>query len=329
MTKLHTWLTACLILGHLSGFGVAARALQVTPAGAEEAPEDQLGDGIRNALELIREDQVSAAIDMLRRLGELGNAEAFFHLAEIHRIGVGREPAPKIALMYYRLGAQMGSKQAALNLANILFFEGDRDEASVQEAMAIWQQYALLGDVEAMYLLGMVYWNGEGGMVPDPIRGYGLVWRAAGTDYAPATETEPAMREQLQQDAVKAAQEYAQNLEVKGFDRKPLDLHLVTDEEIDLPDEDPRSLKPEDWDAVWRLEVGFAMGEEDTRQLEKDILKKKSDAVGDLYHEVIEAPNRPGLYRLLFGPIGGMQDAVKRCVALKRAGFDCFAKPPR
>ncbi|SDD24193.1 hypothetical protein SAMN04488071_0119 [Kordiimonas lacus] len=325
---LRTWLVACLVLGFLSGYGLKVHALQDAASAAGQTDDDQLGDGIRNALELIRQDQVGAAIDMLRRLGELGNAEAFFHLAEIHRIGVGREPAPRIALMYYRLGAQMGSKQAALNLANILFFEGDRDQASVQEAMAIWQQYALLGDVEAMYLLGMVYWNGEGGLVPDPIRGYGLVWRAASTDYDPATETEPAMRQQLQDEAVKAAQDYAENLETKGFDRTPLDLHLVTDAEIDLPEDSPASRKPENWDAVWRLEVGFAMGEEETRELEKEILAKKADTVGDLYHEIIEAPNRPGLFRLLFGPIGGMQDAVKRCVSLKRSGYDCFAKPP-
>jgi len=321
---LRIWLITGLLLGYIAGGGNVVSGLQET-----RSDDDRLGDGIRNALELIREDQVSAAIDMLRRLGELGNAEAFFHLAEIHRIGVGREPAPKIALMYYRLGAQMGSKQAALNLANILFFEGDRDEALVQEAMAIWQQYALLGDVEAMYLMGMVYWNGEGGLVPDPIRGYGLVWRAAGAGYDPATETEPAMQQQLKPEAIQAAHDYAGDLEVKGFDRKPLDLHLVTDAEIDLPDDDPASLKPENWEAVWRLEVGFAMGEEDTRLLETEILAKKADTVGDLYHEVIEAPNRPGLYRLLFGPVGTMQDAVRRCVSLKRSGYDCFAKPPR
>lgn len=299
----------------------------LSPVQAMQSAE--IEEELQDALDLISDDQVSAGIDALRRLGELGSGEAFFHLAEIHRLGVGREPAPKIALMYYRLAAQMGNKQGALNLANILYFEGDGSDADVNEALAIWQQYALLGDVEAMYLLGMLYWNGDGLGIPDPVRGYGLVWRASDVGYGPAMETEPQMHEQLNAEAIEAAKAYARDLEVKGFERKPLDLHLVTDDVPDLAELEQGPKKPEDWDTVWRLEVGFAMGNDDTKALETAILAKKADTVGDMFHEIIEAPNRPGLYRLLFGPAKDMQDAVRRCVSLKRAGFDCFAKPPR
>lgn len=284
---------------------------------------------VSEAMALIRDGNVSAGIDMLRRLGELGNAEAFFFLAEINREGELKEASEEVSMMYYRLAAQMGSKQAALNLANILFFDGSGSRAELDEALAIWQQYAMLGDVESMYLLGLLYWNGEGGQIPDPIRGYGLMWRAAEAGYPDSVETEAAMREQLNEEAIAAAKAYAATFEVKGFGKKPLDLHLVTDEVPELPEEDSEALKPEDWDAIWRLEVGFAMSREDSEELRKDILRKEQDTVGDLYNEIIEAPNRPGLFRLLFGPVTGMQQAVSKCVSLKRAGFDCFAKPPR
>ncbi|NVJ98956.1 MAG: sel1 repeat family protein [Alphaproteobacteria bacterium] len=277
---------------------------------------------------LIRQGNVEAGIDMLRRIGELGNAEAFFYLAEINRTGDVKEASEQVSMMYYRLASQMGNKKASLNLANILFFDGSGSRAEVEEALAIWQQYAMLGDIESIYLLGMLYWNGEGGQVPDPIRGYGLIWRAAEAGYPPAQETEPAMREQLNADAIAAGQTYASDFEVKGFDNKPLDIHLVTDQEIAIPEPDEVE-KPTDWTTVWRLEVGFAMSREDTEALQKDIYAKKKGAVEGLHSEIIEAPNRPGLYRLLFGPIGGMQNAVSKCVDLKRGGFDCFAKPPR
>ncbi len=288
----------------------------------------QSADEITQALDLIRDGNVDSGVDMLRRIGELGSAEAFFHLAEIHRLGAGKEAAPKVSMMYYRLAAQMGNKQAALNLANILYFEGD-GEADVKEAMALWQQYALQGDVEATYLLGMAYWNGEGLIVADPVRGYGLIWRAAQAGYDPAQEAEPEMRMQLGVDAQDAGQAYGKELTARGFTSKPLDLHLVTDDVPDLPDIPDGPQKPDDWDTVWRLEVGFAMRESDAEELRTKILSEEKETVGGLFSEVREAPNRPGLYRLLFGPISGMQDAVKRCVALKRAGHDCFAKPPR
>jgi TPR repeat protein len=298
--------------------------MQAGPAALAQAAEEEVSE----ALDLIRDGNVEAGVDMLRRIGELGSAEAFFHLAEIHRLGAGKEAAPPVAMMYYRLAAQMGNKQAALNLANILFFEEDT-EASIKEAMAIWQQYALLGDVEATYLLGMLYWNGDGQQVADPVRGYGLMWRAAQAGYGPAAEAEPDMRLQLAVEAQEAGEAYGRELEIRGFSAKPLDLHLVTDDVPELPQDSEGDAKPEDWEAVWRLEVGFAMREEDSRALQRKILAEEKSTVADLFSEIVESPNRPGLYRLLFGPIGGMQDAVNRCVALKRAGHDCFAKPPR
>ena len=327
--KLLTVLVALAAQMAAAGIGGSGGAIaaQISQPGTSQSGAG--GTDIEDALEMIRDGNVESGVDMLRRIGELGDSDAFFHLAEIHRLGAGKEASEGLAMMYYRLAAQMGNKQGALNLANLLFFGGDGGRAAVEEALAIWQQYALGGDVEAMYLLGMVYWNGEGGLVPDPIRGYGLIWRASEAGYDPAASVQPEMRTQLKPEAIAAGEQYGESFEANGFSKKPLDLHLVTDTPPDLPDNPDKATKPDDWGLVWRLEVGFAMSNKDTVSLQEEIASKQKEAVGDLYNEIVESPTRPGLYKLLFGPLKGMQDAVNRCVKLKRAGFDCFAKPPR
>ena len=322
-------------------------AFTALPVAAQEIEDDapppvplQTGptleqDEINDALALVRDGNVDAAVERLRRLGELGNSDAFFHLAEINRLGAGKEASEDVALMYYRFAARLGHKRAALSLANILFFEGTSNdtEADYKEAIDIWQQYSLEGDPEAMYLLGMVYWNGEGGVLPDPVRAYGLIHRASALQYAPALEAEPAMREQLSLDARAKALEYSEQIALTGFDDKPLALELVTDDADAIiknyeETRDKRE-KPEDWNTVWHLEVGFAMSEEDIKKLQAQIIANPKTDVKDMFSEVIENANREGLYRLVFGPVPSMQEAVRHCVVLKRAGHDCFAKPPR
>ena len=336
MGKAGCGLLALLVVAALAPASFAQEAAGQTPAPAAAPSGATLeSDEVEDALALIRDGNVEAGTEMLRRLGELGNADAFFHLAEINRLGAGKDASERIALMYYRFAARLGHKRAALSLANILFFEGsdNNSDADYKEAIEIWQQYVLEGEPEAMYLLGMVYWNGEGGVLTDPVRGYGLMNRAARLEYPPALEAEPAMREQLGTDARAKALEYADQIALQGFDDKPLALNLVTDDADTIiktfEESKPKKEKPEDWDTVWHLEVGFAMSEEDIKRLQAQIIANPKTDVDGLFTEVLENVNREGLYRLVFGPVDSMQDAVRHCVVLKRAGHDCFAKPPR
>ncbi len=315
---------------------VVPAPLSAQDAETEPAPQTSTGSTmleaeVEDALQLIRDGQVETGVETLRRLGELGNADAFFHLAEINRLGAGKEATEPVALMYYRFAARLGHTRAALSLANLLFFEGS-GEGDVNEAVEIWQQYALEAEPEAMYLLGMVYWNGESGILPDPVRAYGLVWRASQLQYTPAVEAEPEMRSQLSDEARETALAYAATMRSKGFDDKPLALELVTDDASAIIKSYEESkgdkVKPDDWNTVWHLEVGFAMSKEEIEKVQARIMANEKTDVQDLFSEVIENANRPGMYRLVFGPVESMQRAVKHCVALKRAGHDCFAKPP-
>ncbi|MFC3052022.1 tetratricopeptide repeat protein [Kordiimonas pumila] len=292
---------------------------------------------VEQALGLIRDGKVEMGVEALQTLAEGGNAEAMFHVGEIHRLGIGREVSVPIATMYYRFASQLNHERAALSLANILFFEGNGTEKENSEALDIWQTLTLKGNLEAAYMLGMLYWNGEAGVARDPIRGYALVWLAFEGGYADAEQNELSMKALLSSDAKEVAYDYAKNLADRGFTSKPLAIHLLAHDEAERKaaiaqeksaEEDVPLEKPDDWTTVWRLEVGFAMSEMEVERLQRVISSTQAEAVGDLYSEVLPSANRPGLFRLIFGPAKSVNDAVSRCVALKRAGHDCFARPP-
>lgn len=317
---------------------------------AQSADEDT----IEAALEFIRGGDVDRGVFILQRLSGQGNADSLFHLGELFRLGVGREQSGDVATMYYRLASALGHKRASLSLANMLFFEGDGSEKTIGEALSVWQSLALEGDVESVYMLGMIYWNGEAGLEVDPVRGYGLVWRAAEAGYSDAVQNELTMRSMLPAAAREAAIEYGKEYEITGFGSVPLALDLLkkaTTNEIGLlgaadkddPSQDaaqtesvekapePVELpleKPEDWSTVWRLEVGFAMSEVEVRRLQSMIGQNQKGAIGKLFSDVQPSITRPGLFRLVYGPLRGMHQAVNTCVMLKRAGHECSAKAP-
>lgn len=294
---------------------------------AQDTAQSADQQSIEDALNAIRDGDHQTGRAMLRSMSEQGNPDAMYHLAEISRLGIGGEASMSIATMFYRLASRLGHEPAAMKLANILYFEGEQSIQETAEAFSIWQTYALTDNAEAAYLLGIIYWNGENGRTPDPVRGYGLVWKAAEAGYQDAVAAELEMRTLLPGDARQAAQNYAGRLSELGFSDELLNMDLLV--EGWSPDEEETLVeKPENWSAVWHLEVGFALREEDARTMLSEILENHSGVVKGLFNEMVPSPNRLGRYKLVFGPLEGMHSAVNLCVDLKRAGFDCFAKPP-
>lgn len=308
-------------------------ALLMMPAAAFAQPQAN-EDSVQDALELIRSGDIRRGVMAMQGLADQGIPQALFHMGEIHKLGIGRdEPSIPVATMFYRLASRLGHERASLLLANILFFDGDGSEATYAEALEVWQSLALKGHPEAIYMLGMVYWNGDAGAVRDPVRGYGLVWLASEKGYSDAIQNELSMKAMLSGEARGKAMDYAKNLSDHGFGTEPLAMDLVLESSpgqvsAPVPVEEKTLEKPDDWTSVWRLEVGFAMSELEVERLQAVIGSTQSRVVGSLFSEVIESANRPGLYRLVYGPVKSMHDAVTRCVDLKRAGHDCFAKPP-
>ena len=303
---------------------VAATAFQESEAG--NTVDDQT---IEDALEAIRAKDFQTGRAILEFLSEQANPEAMYHLAEMARLGIDGEQSMPIAIMFYRLSSRLGNTKSAMKLANILYFDGGKTPAEIAEAFAIWQAQALSGNAEAAYVLGLLYWNGEGGRTPDPVRGYGLVWKAAEAGYKDAVNSELEMRTLLPGDAREAGQVYAQRLPEFGFSDEHLNLDMLV--EGWTPDEEEEEEiveKPEDWKTVWHLEVGFAMREDDALRILGEINEKYAETVKGLFSEMVPSPNRLNRYKLVFGPLDGLHAAVSKCVDLKRGGYDCFAKPP-
>ena len=193
-----------------------------TPA-ATNALQDSASDlsvdeqTLEDALEAIRAGDFKTGRAILEFLTEQANPEAMYHLAEMARLGIDGEVSMPIAIMFYRLSSRLGNARSSMKLANILYFDGEQTASEIAEALSIWQAQAIAGNAEAAYVLGIIYWNGEGGRTPDPVRGYGLVWKAAEAGYKDAENFELEMRTLLPGDAREAAKVYAQRLQEFGF----------------------------------------------------------------------------------------------------------------
>lgn len=349
--------TVCTLMG-LSTVGLLP--------GAEAQEEQMTADegSVEDALNFIRNGRIDRGTIILQRLAGEGSSDSLFHLGELYRLGIGREKANNVATMYYRLSAALGHKTASLSLANMLFFEGDGTDKTVSEALSVWQNLAIEGNAESIYMLGMIYWNGEASLDRDPIRGYGLVWRAAQSGYADAVQNELTMHSLLNAEAREAAMEFGKSISDASFGDESLAPELlatataeekaaaedeaetqatVVDQQLTPSEEvleeaparevvsakaDVQAAAPEDWSAVWRLEVGFAMSKLDVSRLQSVINASQAGAVGNLSSEIAPSATRPGLYRLVYGPMKSMHQAVNVCVTLKRAGHDCAAKAP-
>ncbi len=283
---------------------------------------------IDNALRKLKAGKNAEAMTALRTLAEGGMGEAFFQLAEIYRLGLDGPAEINLAIMHYRLAAALDHQRASLSLANMLYFNEDRDEIDVFAAVGIWQQQAMLGNVEAMYVLGMLYWNGDAGLMSDPIRGYGLVWRAVQEGYADAFDSENKMLPLLTLEARRVGREYAENVAVRGFPEDPLAIDLVVSNMTPAAPGLILRDTPENWDDVWSLEVGFNMKRLEADTLLKTITLTEKDILEELASDVISSKTREGTFKVVFGPMENMQEAVSFCVKLKQADYDCFAKPP-
>lgn len=309
----------------MAGFEDRASAAEDSDSSDDmEARITRPAASIEEALAKIPLGGFNQAVKDLLRFGYEGDAQAFFHLAELHRLGVTRDTNTDLAVMYYRLAAKGGHGRASLSLANLLFFDIG-DGIARDEALDIWTEEAITGKPEALYMLGLMYWNGEAIGFADPVRGYGLVWRSAELGYAAAIDAELEMRVQIAFDARQAGTLFAESLSVDSFDDAPLNLDLVL---AGIAPAVSERTAPDDWTTVWRVEVGFALPEKDLPILAGTIAAAYPDKAAVFARTEIPSKSTAGTFRLLYGPMNDADEAVGFCVSLKRIGQDCFARAP-
>ncbi|MBL4787755.1 MAG: sel1 repeat family protein [Kordiimonadaceae bacterium] len=358
-----------LLFVTFSSISLSAQEAEVvaSQAAPPDAPSSELSEDeqkIENALTALRDGNITRGTAILHVEAREGNAEAMFHLAELYRLGVGQDVSVPVALMFYRLASVSGHKRASLSLANLLFFEGDGTAKSYSEALTVWQTLSLEGDLESTYLLGMVYWNGDATVKRDPVRGYGLVWRAAEEGYEDAVQSELVMKSILGLDAREAAIEYGKSLEIEGFSDGTIGADLLVDDqgvsllaqadpveagagagagagaeaeagaepETEAKKEEVATVfvyeKPDDWTKVWRLQVGRTMTQDRLQRFREFVVNEQFALIGKLVSDSVPSAVQPGFYRLVMGPMPSLLSAVNTCVALSKAGHACKVQAP-
>lgn len=293
--------------------------LAVASADVQRSTGDQ-SPSLQQALSLVQQGAFYEGMEGLRQLGDAGDSNAYFHLAQIHRLGIHGEKSLKVAAMYYRLASEIGHIEASTKLANLLFFSENATIAAEKEAISLWQKLALNDDVEALYILGTLYWNGDGGLVADPVRGYGLIWRASELGYADAIASEVIMAADLSFDARNRSRAYADNFIQEAFVEVPLDIELVFDTIVTAAggDEQPAHAQNK-----WQIQVGFAQSQDRLNDYTENIQSDIGSYLDDLIVGSEETDN--GLYLVTFGQFMSLDQAVTRCVYLKKKGYDCGA----
>ncbi len=292
-------------------------------AAASVYTQQQTGDqspSLQQVLSLVQQGAFYEGMDSLRQLGDAGDSNAYFHLAQIHRLGIHGEKSPEVAAMYYRLASEMGHVEASAKLANLLFFSENATIAAEKEAISLWQKLALNDDVEALYILGTLYWNGDGGLVADPVRGYGLIWRASEQGYADAIASEVIMATDLSFDARNRSRSYADNLIQEAFVEAPLEIELIFDTIVTAAGGGEQLEHTEN---KWQIQVGFAQNQDRLNDYTKNIQSDIGSYLNDLTVGFEETDN--GLYLVTFGQLASLDQAVTRCVYLKKKGYDCGA----
>lgn len=279
------------------------------------------------ALEEMRQGRTNQGIQDLIKLGEEGNAEAFFHLGEVYALGAGRIRSAEKAIIYYRLAATSGHQRAELSLANLLYFE-KKGKAEREEAIEIYRRYAILGEPEALYVLGLIYWNGETGQMPDPIRGFGMIARAADMRYERAIEAELAMISQISLEDRLAAKDFAASLNKQSFEGGVIPLVGEDDDflvdTVDITQADGTVI----WGRVWHLEVGVTNSRAAALKLSRQIAADMYDDIAGLTAEIMPMKDN-ARFRLIYGPMENFQDSVLKCHKFKQNGYDCFTRAPR
>jgi len=274
------------------------------------------------ALEMIRRGAIHDGTEKLRALGSEGNSEAYFHLGQIYRLDIQGDKSNDTAIRYYRRASEMGNQRASLFLANLLLFDEARTPKKEAEATRLLQMLSLLDNAEAQYILGTLYWNGDAGLNVDPVRGYGLIWRASKLGYDKAITNEVLMASDLTFELRNRSRLYADNLKHEGFGDGPIDLDLVLNSIVTAAGNDQQALLPMGQDR-WQINVGLAQSHDQLPSYEIQLQKDVGAYLEGLNKTFQETED--GLHRFLYGPLPTLEDAVTRCVYLKKKGYDCNA----
>jgi cell division protein FtsN len=181
----------------------AAVALVALPARADD-------DRVKAGVDAWARGDYAGAVELWRGPADAGDPDAEFNLGQAYKLGRGVAADLNQAEKYYRLAAQQNHPQAQDNYGLALFQNGKHAEA------APWlQRSAERGEPRAQFVLGTMYFNGDG--VPkDWVRAYAWMIRATASGLPQAAQTQSQMDRYIPLADRQQGQELANHLEGQG-----------------------------------------------------------------------------------------------------------------
>lgn len=116
---------------------------------------------LQGKLRMLFEDINSLSFEEVKKLAEMGRADAQNRLGEIYRLGRGIRQNDSEAVKWYLKAAEQGYDEAQFNLGFMYNF-GYGVVQNYREAMKWYRKAAEKGNVIAQYNLGAMYYNGYG-----------------------------------------------------------------------------------------------------------------------------------------------------------------------
>ncbi len=320
----------------LSGLFMVWATNAIVPPQAATAQE-RASISYDQALYLMEQGRGNEALAALKVYALQGNMEAHYKMGQIYRLGLGVPINLQQSMVHYRDGADRGHSQAALTLANILYFDLYNQPGSVEEAVDLWKAQAIKRQGQAYYMLGNIFWTGERGVLADPILAYGLMWEASRKRVRGAIEGETIMREKVILRDRMQGQKVVGNLATNGFPKTPLvSVNAPKAPEGQLyVDTGPakghsRRAPPQDWTNTWRILIGGRVSRKSANRLRSEIGVTLPGIVGDLVFHIMPAPNPRGDldHLLVAGPFKDNYEGLVRCSYLKQYEYQCESLGP-
>ena len=158
----------------------AAAALIAAPASADD-------DRVKAGVDAWARGDYTGAVQLWRGPADAGDSDAEFNLGQAYKLGRGVSADLNQAEKWYRLAAQQNHPQAQDNYGLALFQNGKH-----AEAVPWLQRSAERGEPRAQFVLGTMFFNGDG-VGKDWIRAYAWMLRAAASGLPQATQTQQQM----------------------------------------------------------------------------------------------------------------------------------------
>jgi uncharacterized protein len=288
-------------------------------------------NSVRAGVDAWQAGNYDEAMLIWRPLGDRGDADAQYNIAQAYFLGRGVPQNMTLAEQWYQRAARQGHEEAEANYGLLLFQNGRR-----REAMPYIERAASRGDARAQYVLGTSLFNGD--LVErDLPRAYALMTRAAQQNLAPAvTQLAEMERHLTPQDRARGV-ELARDMRTapapvqvasasppsRRVAPTPLPPSAAAPERDPRPAPPPRARPPAPAPAPaaggrWRIQLGAFSNDANARRAWGAIAGR----LGGLSPHYVRAG---AVVRLQAGPLANRAAAERACAAARQA---CFPVAP-